>query len=508
MKRIPKVALFAALVVAALVFAMNLRLAAAPGDTQHIRWQDNLSRTDLELRGSIEFTDNDADVKNLSGDGYLRLEQWSVGLTRVFVARPGSNGIERLYSVDGMSKPLDADGRAWLARVLPEVIRENAIGAPDRVKRILRQQGPAGVFAEVNKIHGDRSRRIYLENLLDYGNLSAEDLRESMRLGRKIGSDGEKAGLLIAATPRYQIAAARESFFDSVDSISSDGERRRVLQSVLERYGADRENMALVLRSAKHISSDGEKAHVLTHAADFRLTDDTVRLNFFRAADSISSDGERHRVLSSVLRKNGADKDILVRSLRSASGISSDGEKAGVLVEAAAAYVDDAIIRRAFFDTAATLNSDGERHRVLSSLLRRSDWNGDTLREVVKSAAHMSSDGEKGAVLAGMTNAAAKDAAVEEALINAANTLNSDGEHARVLMSALNGPTLGRDSVILIIHSAERMSSDGEKSRVFTRVAQRYQNDAQVATALRNAAKSIQSDGEYRRVMSVLTRSE
>jgi len=224
-----------------LAFAgMAIVALAAGGQTQHIRWEDGFSRMDLEIHGTLEFTDNDSDVKSLSSDGYLRMEQWAGGPSRVFVARPGTNGIERLYSVDGVSKPLDADGRAWLARVLPDVIRETAIDAPDRVKRILRQQGASGVLTEVGKIRSDHSRRIYLENLLDYGSLNAEELRESMRLGRKISSDGEKAGLLVAVVSHYQAPASRESYFDSVDSINSDGERRRVLTAVLDRYGADR----------------------------------------------------------------------------------------------------------------------------------------------------------------------------------------------------------------------------------------------------------------------------
>jgi len=507
MNRISKPVFLGAAVAALLVLTGNVQLAVA-GQTQHIRWQEDLSRMDLEIRGTVEFTDNDSDVKSLSSDGYLRLEQWSGGPSRVFLVRPGSNGIERLYSIDGVSKALDADGRAWLARILPEVIRESAIDAPERVKRILRQQGSSGVLTEVTKIRSDHSRRVYLENLLEYGNLNAEDLRESMRLGRKISSDGEKASLLLAAAPRYQVPAVRETYFDSVDSINSDGERRRVLVAVLDRYGPDHDTLSLALRSTKHISSDGEKANVLLHAADFRLVDDTVRMNFFRAADSISSDGERHRVLVSVLRKNGVDKDILVRSLRSAQGMNSDGEKAGVLVEATATFVDEPVVRRAFFDATATINSDGERHRVLSTLLKRGSWNADTLREAAKSASKMSSDGEKAGVLIAMADAASKDPGAEEALINAANTINSDGERGRALTAVLNGPTLGRDTVILIIHSAERISSDGEKARVLTRTAQRYQSDPQIAAALRNAAKSISSDGEYRRVMSMLMRSE
>ncbi len=489
-----------------LFVALSLGLTAAPEET-HYRWQEGglFSSTDLEIRGVVEFADNDSDVKTVSSDGYFRLEQSSSGPTRIYIVRPGANGLERLYSVDGKSRALDTEGKAWLARVMPEVIRESAIGASERVKRILRQQGAGGVLAEVNKIHSDHSRRVYLENLLSYGSLNGEDLRESMRLGRKISSDGEKAQLLVAAAPHYQTAATRESFFDSADSISSDGEHRRVLASVLERYGPDRETLTLALRSAKRISSDGEKATVLVQAADFRMTDEMARTNFFRAADSISSDGEHRRVLMAVIKKN-ADKDILVRALRSASGISSDGEKSAVLSEAAGVYVDDPIVRRAFFDAAATISSDGERHRALSALVKKGNWSADTLREVAKSASRMSSDGEKAAVLIGLAEAASKDPSVSEALATAADTISSDGDHCHVLIAALNTGTLGREGVVLMIRSAEKISSDGEKAQVLSRAAQRYANDPQVTSALRSAAKTISSDGEYRRVMNALDR--
>lgn len=490
---------------AALALGAVATLAMA-GQTQRVHWQDGFAHMDLQMRGLVEFNDTDSDVKSISSDGYFRLEQGSVGPNRIYLVRAGANGIERLYSVDDVSKALDADGRAWLARILPEVIRESAINVPERVKRILHQKGAEGVFAEINKIRSDRSRRLYLENLLEYGNLNAENLRDAMRLGRKISSDGEKAALLIAAAPHYQIPAVRESFFETVDSINSDGERRRVLGAVLERYGPDHETLALALRSARHMSSDGEKAAVLVQAAGFRLFDDAARSNYFRAVESINSDGERRRVLSAVLKNNGADQDILVSSLRAASGMNSDGEKAQILTEAAAFYVDDAVVRTAFFDTAGTLNSDGERHRALLALLKQGTSKGDTLREVAKSAARMSSDGEKAAVLASMADAASKYPAVQDAVIAAANTINSDGEHTRVLMAALNG-TPGKDSVLLIVHSAERINSDGEKARVLARVAQRYAGDPQIAAALRTAARSIRSDGEYRRVMSVLDRN-
>ncbi len=418
------------LLAAAVVFA----LATARADT-HYHWSDGFSRMDLEIRGSVEFTDNDADVKSLSADGYFRLEQWGAGVTRVYAVRPGSsnNTLDRVYSVDGAFKALDADGRAWLSRTLPQVIRESAIGAADRVRRILGQQGPNGVFTEIGKIESDHARRIYLQALLEYGNLKAEHLRESMRLARKIGSDGEKATLLITVAPHYHMDSAREAYFDAIDSISSDGEHRRVLNAVLDRYGPDHEVLASTLRSAKRISSDGEKASVLVHVADFRLADQAVRLNYFRSADSLSSDGEHRRVLVSVLKKNSADRDIVVRALRSASDIGSDGEKAAVLVTAAADYAEDPGVRRAFFDAAATLSSDGERSRVLMTLLHSSSAGKESVIEIIRSAEKMSSDGEKARVFSRVAQDHANEPQIASAIRSAVKSIQSDGEYRRVM---------------------------------------------------------------------------
>src|SRR5258708_1064339 len=76
-----------------LFVALNFSLSAAPDETQHFRWQENgfFSRMDLDIRGTVEFTDNDSDMKTVSGDGYFRLEQWASGRTRTYLVRPVSN---------------------------------------------------------------------------------------------------------------------------------------------------------------------------------------------------------------------------------------------------------------------------------------------------------------------------------------------------------------------------------------------------------------------------------
>jgi hypothetical protein len=465
----------------------------------HYRWQNGWNSVEIEVSGQIEFTDDDTDIKTLSSDGYFELEQRAYDGTKTFVATP----TRRTYSVNHSTRPFDAEAKAWLAQALPKFVRESGINAPARVQRILSRRGAPAVLEDIGKIESDGSRHIYLYELLRTGSLNAEDLREAMRQARKISSDGEKAALLMAVAAYFRTPAAREDYFYAVDTIASDGEHRRVLSSIIEKFGSDREMMARSLRSAKRISSDGEKAGLLVEAAGQPLSDE-ARQNFFRATDSISSDGERHNVLSAIIRRDGQNKETLGRALHSAAMMSSDGEKASILEDAAAYYKDDPALRRAFFEAAATISSDGEHRRALDALLRRSGLGAETLRELANSAARISSDGEKGAVLTDFAGLGLRDATIRDGFFNAARSISSDGERAQVLIAALTRGNLDKPGALEVVVSARGISSDGEKAKVFSRVVEVFGRDADVSAAVRRAAETLGSDGEYRRVMSLL----
>ena len=117
-------------------------VAAQRGGETHM---DMTTRTDgksfsVKLDGAIEFTDDDHDVKSLSPGGHFRMEEGSWLSGRAYDVRADSEGnLTKTYSVDRSTKPLDSDGRAWLESLLPQVIRETAIGAESCVARILRQ---------------------------------------------------------------------------------------------------------------------------------------------------------------------------------------------------------------------------------------------------------------------------------------------------------------------------------------------------------------------------------
>jgi beta-lactamase regulating signal transducer with metallopeptidase domain len=482
-------------------------VASQQSSETHMEFKTQNGWTSLTVKidGAIEFTDDDRDVKSLPPNGHFRLEEGSWFSGREYDVKADATGnLTKTYSVGRTSKPLDDEGRAWLGRLLPQVIRDTGIGAEARVARILRQGGPPAVLAEIGLIHSDGSRRVYLEQLFSQATLTAEQLKDSAKLIRGISSDGDKAQVLITVDDKYFAGDLRSYLFDVAESIHSDGDKRRVLSDIVKKDAANTESLVRASRAARHISSDGDKAEVLVEIADPYRASDELHMVYFEAVNSISSDGDHARVLSKLLQAHGDDSDTLARVLHSAEKISSDGDKARVLKEAVSSYRDDQATRKAFFDAANSISSDGDHQQVLVTLVHRPGIAADTLGGIANSAQRISSDGDKARVLVDLSGVNIES--VGDAFFAAADTIHSDGDRSRVLTAVLDKPGTSSAMAIAAIQSATGISSEGDKARVLLDAANRYSKDSAVNAALRKAVDSLHSDGEYRAVMSEIER--
>jgi beta-lactamase regulating signal transducer with metallopeptidase domain len=461
----------------------------------------------VTVDGTVEFTDDDADVKSLSPHGSFRIEDGGLLSKRAYeVKADGAGNLTRFYSVGWSTKPMDDEGRAWLARTLPQVIRDSGIGAGPRVTRILRQGGPPAVLTEIGRIHSDGSKRVYLEQLFSQALLKPSELKDGTRLIRSISSDGDKAQVIVTVDANYFTADLRSCLFDAAESIHSDGDKRRVLSDIVKKDGGSLETLASTARAARRISSDGDKAEVLMDIAGPYRPGGGVDMAYFEAANSISSDGDHARVLSKMLALHGDDQNTLIRTLTSAQRISSDGDKARVLKEAVASYSEDASVKKAFFDAANSISSDGDHQQVLVSLSRKQGIGADTVAGIANSAQRISSAGDKACVLMELVGTNLEPA--RDAFFAAANSISSDGDRSRVLMVVLDKPGISRSLAVAAIQSAIGISSDGDKARVLLDAADRYASDPAVNAALRKAVESLHSDGDYRTVMSRIGRHE
>ena len=364
-----------ALIIAAL--AVSLPAATPPA---HAQWNEYRSshddgnrRLDMSVRGKIWFTDDDSDIQRLEPGGRLMIEERvRFGPERMIIITASDNGdLQRTYLVDGKAREYDAAAQAWLAGMLPNIIRESGIGAVERVKRIHAQRGVSGVLDEIELIRSSSNRRLYLTTLMSEAKLNASEATRALRAAKTISSSSQKADVLVAAADRLPMndASVRHAYVEAARSISSSSELRRALTRLLDLPSLQDDVYHDALTVAGQISSSSEKASLLVLAAQRHdLTDENLRAAFFSAVGSVSSSSEKRRVLVALLRAQGTDKEVVRGVIRSARSISSDSEKAAVLMEISALQLKDTTTAEVYLEVADTINSRAARQRLTGRL--------------------------------------------------------------------------------------------------------------------------------------------
>jgi beta-lactamase regulating signal transducer with metallopeptidase domain len=325
--------------------------------------------------GRVEFASDEHSIRSVSRDGRFYVRERRPNVDREVEVTAGEENAPRYaYSVNGERASFDDDGQEWLENLLPEILRESGLNAREHVARLRKEGGVSAVLADISRIESTSAKRAAYEALLHQGGLSDDDAAEIARqAGRDLSSsDGELRAVLaqIGAMDHAQHSPRMaEAFGDAVEHMSSDGEKRALLQQYALR--GDREMLLVAGRQAKSVSSDGEKAAFLASTADrYLATDDEgLRRVFFEVTQTISSDGEKREVLMKSL-PFAARPTVLMSVLETANGISSDGEKSELLVNILRRKLltnDGA--RAAFMKTTRTISSDSDFRRVMEEAL-------------------------------------------------------------------------------------------------------------------------------------------
>ncbi|HXW08362.1 MAG TPA: M56 family metallopeptidase [Vicinamibacterales bacterium] len=408
--------------------------------TGNFTWSDGKARIEVSYNGTVEFTDDDADVKSLSPGGWLRIREggWVAGRTVEFTA-DASGTLSRRYWTGRTERPFEPEGRQWLAGKLPRIIRQSGLGARGRVERILRSQGVPGVLAEVSLIEGSWGKRLYLTELLQAAPADPQTATQVLaQAGREIDSDFELASFLISSANRLLLDdQSRRAYFEVARSIDSDFELRRVCSSVLKGGPLAPDLLATLLDTSTAIGSDFEAASLLVDVVKAQPLDARTRPSFFKALAGIDSDFEHRRVLTALARST-PDEATTAAMLESAGTIGSDFEQASLLLEIAGQQPIEGVLRAPFFKAVEGLDSSFERGRVLKAVAGRPDSSSETVLAVLSAARGIDSSFERSQVLQAVARTHQLTGAARDAYISAAEHLG-EFEQSRALAALVKG---------------------------------------------------------------------
>jgi len=460
--------------------AISQEASASAGDipspdrgVHHWKNSTGFTNFNVEVRGKIEVTDDDKDIKSLSNDGYLQITKTVFGSKRsITIESMGDGKISREYTEGRTKMPWDPNGRTWLAEILPEIVRSSTVAAEGRVNRIYGKDGTKGVLTEISKLEGDYTRAHYAKLLLAKNIPASEMATVITGISDNIHSDYYLSSVFqsnisrMLATPE-----AADAFYRGTKKIGSDYYKAVVLKEGLKKFPASAEQVRVILQSAATINSDYYLSVVLTTL----LEQDNVREESISevvvVSRNIPSDYYRTQVLTKAVGKPGIGLATQKNIVESLETVNSDFYKTSVFnAMADHTKMDPDVQRQAISLIGKSVGSDYYASSSLKSILENQKLSDESFGELVTVAGDMGSSNYASEVL---REAAKKD--------------------------------LNRVQLIDILRASENINSDFYLTEVLTSLAKQVRtSDAGVKDAYRQAAKKIGSDSYYGKAVKAI----
>lgn len=357
--------------------------------------------------GRAKFSPDETRIAQLSPGGFARFRERTDTFDRAVSVTPvGDGSLSYTALVDGRTVPFDGTMQAWLARLLPEVLREAAINVPERVARIRAQGGVSAVLQEIGRIKSSGSKRAHYQELMKNGpTLTAgETERLAQQAARDLTSSGDLSAV-IQQLPKFSLRSSqtRQAVAGALSQIKSSGDRTNTLQILAP--NADPEMLIMLAKAAEGLPSSGDKANFLMTTASEYLTPGTESLRnaFFKTTSTLQSSGDMANVLISAIPYGHGSPQVILQVVATSKGLASSGDAANVLlalIAQRAVQPGNSRATLAVIERTLSMASSGDRANVLISLATNNLLTTSEVRDAfTKAAMALPSDGDQANVL-------------------------------------------------------------------------------------------------------------
>jgi hypothetical protein len=365
-----------------------------------MQWRDDTTRVDVRINGTITFTEDLTDVQSLSDGGELTIRDWSHAAARTIEIRSSGGRLTRTYYVAGVSRGWDDEARKALAEIVPRLVRRSGLGAEARVKSIAAKRGVPGVLEEIALLESDYARRLYFVALIDNTSL-----------------DSSNAQAVLAQVSQR---------------MTSDYDRRQVLQRLVGRVRLDQRGATAVVQVLDKMRSDYDRRQTLKTLFDSGSQFPDAE-ELYGVIAPMRSSYDKRLVLSELIARDSLPTDQKQMSLRVARGIQSDYDRGEVLTAYVQKFGVEPAARDAFFKAAGAIQSAYERRRVLTEVAKKGPANAEVQRAAFELIGMMSSDHDRAESLLALLGTHPMDAATRQAFVAAAERIQSSYDQNRVL---------------------------------------------------------------------------
>ncbi|MEX2234192.1 MAG: hypothetical protein WD824_18655 [Cyclobacteriaceae bacterium] len=473
---------------------------------QTYRWRSSNLTTDfnIEMRGKIELTDDDKDIKSISDDGYLEISKTVFGSRRSIVIESLGDGRVKKEYYEGRSKmDWEPNGKAWLAEILPEVVRTSTIGAESRVKRFFNKGGTSAVLSEIGNLENDHVRSHYGNLLMKYPVQTKDYPAIINTLSNDIDSDHYIAGFLSNHVTKFiQHNDARVAAFGATRKMGSDHYKTQVISQLLK-GAVTPENLKLALQAAGEMDSDHYKTQIITQALKGSQTSpENIKLTL-QAAANMDSDHYITQVITALIDQNNLSDAALSEAINATKALESDHYRTEVLTKAMNKPGISEASHRRVVESVKEMESDHYITQVIMHLMddKISDGALTNLLDILNS---IESDHYRTEILKRIIDRQELNEAQFSKILEASADMGSDHYKRVVLKEALSS-AVSNNTFLQILNSSTQIDSDHYLSEVLLSAASKVKSgSSEMKNAYRVAAKSISSETYYGRVLRAI----
>jgi hypothetical protein len=239
--------LFLALIIVNSSFGQSetTRVYASGNDSKvTYKRSDGFNSFNIEVRGKIEVTDDDRDIKSMSGDGYLEITKTTFGSKRTIIISAEGNTLKREYYEGRTSVSYEPEGRKWLSEILPEVVRTTTVAAESRVNRFYQRGGVQAVLTEIGVIESDYIKAHYAGLLMKLPVQSKDYAVIVSKVSAELDSDHYLSEFLDKNLSKFiQNKDAVEAVFVATNKMGSDHYKTQVIKEALRLQPASIESV-------------------------------------------------------------------------------------------------------------------------------------------------------------------------------------------------------------------------------------------------------------------------
>ena len=426
----------------------------------------------VETRGTMEISDDDKDIKSMSGDGYLEITKTVFGSRRTIVITAEGNGLKKQYYEGRTLVAFEPEGRKWLGEILPEIVRSTTIAAESRVKRFYKNGGVKAVLDEIRIIESDYVK-VHYANALMSQNIPTQNIAMVIsQVSETMDSDHYITEFLTKNMSKFiGSKEAMEAVFASTKNMDSDHYKTQVIKEALDAAPVTLESVKIALQATGNMDSDHYKTEVITSLLQQNNLTDGIVSEMVNATKSMESDHYKTQVLTSALSKPGLSSASFQRVLESVKEMDSDHYKTEVMNN----LLDNPLgpdVQSILIAATSSIESDHYINLVGKKILKKQALSDESFQKLLETmAGHQ-----------------------------------SDYYMADFLKTASERPNLSKQNLQTILTAAGAIESDHYITEVLVEMAPmiKASNDAALKDAYRVTAKKISSETYYGRALRAI----